>query len=117
MFLQLKVVEGRSQKHRRNFNYKLWPLASTKSIQLLLDYKYNIFVAFFPNALLLRTDNNHQIYQDFKLFLMLTSISRMIWKSTTLAKCGMVDAFHHISFLRFFFICLCKFQNLNENTF
>ena len=108
-----RELERRSQKHRRNFNYKLWPLASTKKQNPCLQMSQ-----FFSNALLLRTDSNRYIYLVFKLlFLMLTSNTFMIWKSKTTAKCGSpLTHFTTFFFLRFFFVCLCKFQNLIENT-
>ena len=98
-------VERRSQKHRRNFNYKLWPLASTKKQTPCL---HNTLSQCFSNALLLRTDNNRQIYLVFKLlFLMLTSNTFMIWKSTTTAKCGspLTHFTTFLSYASFSFVC------------
>ena len=98
-----REVERRSQKHRRNFNYKLWPLASTKKQTPCLQMSQ-----FFSNALLLRTDNNRQIYLVFKLlFLMLTSNTFMIWKSTTTAKCGspLTHFTTYLSYASFSFVC------------
>ena len=98
-----REVERRSQKHRRNFNYKLWPLASTKNQTPCLQMSQ-----FFSNALLLRTDSNRYIYLVFKLlFLMLTSQHITIWKSTTTAKCGspLTHFTTFFSYASFSFVC------------